>query len=1322
MRTIRTNRVGARIFIKVTGTDHVGVVFGDSFRQNSVSGLTFVPGRVGYRVYLESSFPSTETYRFAPASGTLICADLLNTGSSYICEIFVEKLGTYQTPSGTEYIDVQRWRDSDSGVAGAYAAFVEVRSVIANPNATVSYPSATAPSLKVLIVGDRNVDGQLNTGRGYTRYLPFYGTVDGGVFKSYGYLAAQSVATQLNRVLTVRFASHPEASWLDLSGAFPWTIRAGLHPNFWTTLGPSGVSSNARITYRNEESYKNGIGINLDTGQTIQTGSNKKYAGWIRQHILNQAEGEESEFVPDIVLFCFGDNDLRWLNTVNSQWQTRYSGAIFNLIRDLSLDWPSTNFCVVSPFLRVYDSTVTSNPALIQSITESTVSELANLDIPVSHFNLLSLAGTPSTQALEPIGTVLNPEQSQYFGNKLADHIMSRLASVTLGTDAGKPVTSTIKLGARSWSCKSTPLFSVRLMNGQGYKATLVAGVATVTFTYGTTSGLSPGMFLTVVNGGGRFGADARILSIQSSTQLTLYSNHPIAGLVTFTAGIDTYPADYTVSSPVITPTSTTITAQGIGAYSPISVTLTINTVDKRIMYGGSVMNAAGSTWAVDSLLWPNLNIYPYASGDDCVGYVGDHSGSIINRPQDVGIRNLQIPNNLYSIPLAALYDKATKTVLATRSEDTEGHTKELTFGADTTSTKIQWRHLFYDRYKTAAAVGAAQEKVIPYQTVIEGWDSAAPHAFDVHADIAFWYRDWAVNSLRPFTNTGPWRSSPNLSPLVKNTVASLVLANPWNPSGVAAQFSNFVSDVTNLRSICGLNGTDDVLLVHLYPWAKTIYNTRMPDVFWDNRTSNNPGTLSTTITPEVVSGITTMEALGNVAVMPYTLTNVWDAKNDPAQGYTGAFNYYGYTPPAPLPNNTLNISTLVLKDLLGQAVGFLNPVIEVGYDTITTNLDFSQTNTKYAVAGAYLSYLNAFTGSARPKGWYYDVSPYGTTGLDRYFNDDPTRTWRIVDHAAGIKDTVNFVKELARTNPVPQAGLPSAFFGCEGASQHMIGTFDIQHVIAAGLPVEIALTGPNGNRYVGGSVFSYHFMFGEYVRLFNHSHPNIYALTGGAPLTTAQILTTTLPQILWHWLLSGVIQVVSRIPTGPTVPAVPSTGDNDIIWKWFGTVSQGTTRTVLKKYFMGRLLPCPGGTINQWLRDFQAQHDLPYDIWWGLYGIQYTPTISVCRQADDGHVAVIAVNSAHPSLDYTARTIISLPVVIPNFSATYTIELNTKFHRLPTGEKWVYRYNPATSDYTKIATFTDSITLTGVQPPIFSQGSFPASLHVITPAGETPS
>lgn len=227
MRTIRTNRVGARIFIKVRDTDHIGVVFGTSFQQNSISGLTFVPGRVGYRVYLESSYPSTETFRFAPASGTLICADLLNTGSTYICELFVEQLGRYQTSGGVEYQDVQRWRESDSGAAGAYGAFVEVTSIIANPNAVVSYPSATAPSLKVLIVGEKNAHGQLimTSGSSYNLYA---GTVDGGVVKSYAYLAAENVATQLNRVLSVRYVTDPSASWLNLSAQFPLRVRANM--------------------------------------------------------------------------------------------------------------------------------------------------------------------------------------------------------------------------------------------------------------------------------------------------------------------------------------------------------------------------------------------------------------------------------------------------------------------------------------------------------------------------------------------------------------------------------------------------------------------------------------------------------------------------------------------------------------------------------------------------------------------------------------------------------------------------------------------------------------------------------------------------------------------------------------------------------------------------------------------------------------------------------------------------------------------------------------------------------------------------------------
>ena len=70
-----------------------------------------------------------------------------------------------------------------------------------------------------------------------------------------------------------------------------------------------------------------------------------------------------------------------------------------------------------------------------------------------------------------------------------------------------------------------------------GLQATLVVGVATVTLTSGTTSGLIPGMTLTVTAGVGAFGASPTIASVDSATQITVSVVHATAGNVVFTAG-----------------------------------------------------------------------------------------------------------------------------------------------------------------------------------------------------------------------------------------------------------------------------------------------------------------------------------------------------------------------------------------------------------------------------------------------------------------------------------------------------------------------------------------------------------------------------------------------------------------------------------------------------------------------------------------------------------------------------------------------------------------------------------------------------------------
>lgn len=69
-----------------------------------------------------------------------------------------------------------------------------------------------------------------------------------------------------------------------------------------------------------------------------------------------------------------------------------------------------------------------------------------------------------------------------------------------------------------------------------GLVATLSTGTAVVTLTTGSTANLVVGQTLTKTSGSGAFGANATILSIQSSTQFTASINHATGGSITFSA------------------------------------------------------------------------------------------------------------------------------------------------------------------------------------------------------------------------------------------------------------------------------------------------------------------------------------------------------------------------------------------------------------------------------------------------------------------------------------------------------------------------------------------------------------------------------------------------------------------------------------------------------------------------------------------------------------------------------------------------------------------------------------------------------------------
>jgi len=94
-------------------------------------------------------------------------------------------------------------------------------------------------------------------------------------------------------------------------------------------------------------------------------------------------------------------------------------------------------------------------------------------------------------------------------------------------------LTSTINSNTVTVDDKNIELGAVE--SKTGLQATLSTGTSIVTLTTGNTAGLIPGMTVTRTAGTGNFGANAVILSINSSTQFTLSVNHSTAGNITFT-------------------------------------------------------------------------------------------------------------------------------------------------------------------------------------------------------------------------------------------------------------------------------------------------------------------------------------------------------------------------------------------------------------------------------------------------------------------------------------------------------------------------------------------------------------------------------------------------------------------------------------------------------------------------------------------------------------------------------------------------------------------------------------------------------------------
>ena len=766
--------------------------------------------------------------------------------------------------------------------------------------------------------------------------------------------------------------------------------------------------------------------------------------------------------------------------------------------------------------------------------------------------------------------------------------------------------------------------------------------------------------------------------------------------------------ADLTQTSFTITgPTTnsagvTTITAVGTGSYSNITLTLTITERDRGFAFGATVQNAIASTWAVMTLSWPRFDLYPYGDSEDCVGFIGDYNGCTIWKPQLLPVaRTVTHPTSLYAnLPLMAIYDAESKGVLAIRTDDETGQTKQFIMSGNTTSTKVEVVSHFNQRYLSASVGGAAQTKVIP-TVVVEGFDSAAPDPYDVHWDIADWYKRWATNEDRPWVQKGKWRDRSDLSPIVKNVTAAFVHGIP-NTTG--AGFQTIVDDVTNLASYIGTS-EEKGLIFHQYSWATTQFNSRSPDVFWDNAASNAPGTLNTTLTSYVRDGVTDIQTISGVTCMVYTWANTWDVSNvtspTPALNYTGAFNYENYDTLTP-GVGSVSIGSRSLRTYSDTVKVFAQaaspPVIP--YAQTGSVLDFAQTAyVPYIQLSLFYRYLTAWNGDAngeRPIGFYMDVAPCGPLpdGETVIFNDDPNnQAWTLQQYMAGLQYTIDLMRQSFRLTVSPDVGIPNIYFSCEGTGQEFIPTYDIQHEAYFDSPLL-----PNGNHYFGANVATYQYVFGEYIRVLNHSNPNIYTVSGGAP-DALQVATTCVPEMTYRWLNVGVASVVSRVSGSALVPApntinvttTPPAHSNDPVWAWMKTLND--TQTYTRKFFQGALLPSPGGTVNQWLRDYQKQVPAALATFLRTFIGRYK-TMASLRLAADGVVGVIIANVVKANFDY------GLGFRPTDFSASVTVDLATGFNRLPAGLKTVYVRNLSTGVRTALTTFRDSVSLTRTLAP----------------------
>ena len=405
MRTLRTNRVGATINVLFSGTDHVGVRFSNTFRANPAG--TYIPGRIAYRVYAESDFPSQKPFRYAMADGNLICAERLNTATDYVLEIVVDRLAAYQRIDSSVPLALERYRESDQipadAITGPFGAFVEIAAILGDPAITLSLTgdtSALVPQTKALVIGCGMADGQLVDTRGHDAWDPFHIRTDLGVRQSYINQGVHLLFTDLGEPDHVRYAARSDASGINLSGsAFPWTF-----------------SDNT--TYRTETDFRTGSGINLDTGASVAREPYYGYAGWIYNDVVNYATGRPlpAEYTPDIIFIDLGLYDQVLNNPNNAAWYEAFGVGLYNLIAQLHIKWDSAVFVLIKPHVATPGYDTDPIDAQIDYVTET----LTTSGITHAVADLKSVVAA-QTELTAPWGRILTPEQSSVLAQSIFD-------------------------------------------------------------------------------------------------------------------------------------------------------------------------------------------------------------------------------------------------------------------------------------------------------------------------------------------------------------------------------------------------------------------------------------------------------------------------------------------------------------------------------------------------------------------------------------------------------------------------------------------------------------------------------------------------------------------------------------------------------------------------------------------------------------------------------------------------------------------------------------------------------------------------------------